>query len=260
MKQNLQRICVLLSAAAFLGMLVTAATAQTSEVKEKAPMYSYVGNWTLPRAQWGAMEKENANDQKVLQAALANGTLVGYGNDMTIVHSADGETHDEWWSATSEAGLMNVLDQFYKNGSSVSPVLGSATKHWDEIYVSRYYNWHPGSWTGVYTHTSIYKLKDDASDDSLDTLSKSLFVPLLEKLLADGAIHEYEIDTQAIHTQAPGNFYIVYIAANAEGLDKVNAALREAMKANPLGGPAFDSVTDFKGHRDGLLRTNATYK
>jgi len=32
------------------------------------------------------------------------------------------------------------------------------------------------------------------------------------------------------------------------------------MKANPLGGPAFDSVTDFKGHRDGLLRTNATYK
>jgi hypothetical protein len=32
------------------------------------------------------------------------------------------------------------------------------------------------------------------------------------------------------------------------------------MKANPLGGPAFGSMTDSSGHRDELLRTNATYK
>ncbi len=236
------------------------ARTQTAEVKEKPPMYSYVGNWSIPRAQWGEMEKANTADQKILDKALANGTIVGYGNDINLVHRPDGATHDDWWSAMSMAGLLNVLDQFYKSGNSTSPVLSSATKHWDNIFVSRYYNWHAGSWKDVYSHGSSYKLKADAPDDAIETLSKSLIVPLMEKLLAEGTIHEYEIDTEAIHTEAPGTFWVYYIAANAEGLDKVNAALRERMKSNPLGGPAFASMVDSSAHRDDLVRTNATYK
>jgi hypothetical protein len=85
-------------------------------------------------------------------------------------------------------------------------------------------------------------------------------VPLLEKLLADGALHEYEIDTEAIHTQSPGTFLIVVIAANGEGLDKYNAAVRDMTKANPLVSPALNSVVDFNPHRDDLVRTTATYK
>jgi len=236
------------------------ARAQMSEVKEKPPMYTYVGNWSIPRAQWAEMDKNIAADQKILDKAIASGTIVAYGSDMNLIHQPDGPTHDDWWSATSMAGVLNVLDQFYKSGSSTTPVLSSATRHWDELLVSRYYNWHSGSWKDIYSHGSSYKLKPDAPEDALDTLSKSLIVPLLEKLLADGTIHEYEVDTEAIHTEAPGTFWIFYITANAEGLDKVNAALREALKANPLGGPAFDSMVDFAPHRDILVRTNATYK
>jgi len=236
------------------------AGAQTSEVKEKPPMYSYIGFWNIPRAQRADMEKATAADQKIMEKAIANGTIVGYGNDVTLVHQPDGATHDGWWSAMSMAGVLNVLEQFYKSGNATSPVLASATKHWDSIYVSRYYNWHSGSWKDVYTHGASYKLKADAPDDAVGTLSKNLIVPLMEKLLADGAIHEYEIDIEAIHTEAPGTFWVFYLAANAEGLDKANAALREAMKANPLGGPAFGSMADFTAHRDNLVRTNATYK
>jgi len=83
------------------------------------------------------------------------------------------------------AGLLNVLDQFQKSGSSVSPVLSSATKHMDSIYMSRYYNWRSGSAKDAYTHVAYYRLKADAPVDALDTLSKNLFVPLFEKLLAD---------------------------------------------------------------------------
>jgi hypothetical protein len=104
----------------------------------------------------------------------------------------------------SMAGLLNVLEQFYQSGSATSPVLASATKHWDSIYVSRYYNWHSGTWKDVYTHGASYKLKADAPEDAVETLSKNLIVPLLEKMLADGVIHEYEVDTEAIHTEAPG--------------------------------------------------------
>jgi len=233
---------------------------QTSEVKEKPPMYSYVADWTIPRAQWAEMDKSNAVDQKLMEKAFAAGTIVGYGNDVNLIHQPDGPTHDGWWSAMSMAGLLNVLDQAYKSGGATTPVLSTATRHSDTIYVSRYYNWHSGSWKDVYTHESSYKLKPDAANDSVETLSKNLVVPLLEKMLAEGAIHEYEIDTEAIHTESPNMFWIIYIAANAEGLDKVNAALRDAMKANPLGGPAFESMVDFSAHRDGLVRTNATYK
>jgi hypothetical protein len=160
----------------------------------------------------------------------------------------------------SMAGLLNVLDQFYKSGSASSPVLESATKHSDSIFVSRYYNWHSGSWKELYTHGSSYKVKPSAPDEAVETLSKGTIVPLLEKMLADGTIHEYEVDTEAIHTEAPGTFWIFYLAANAEALDKVNAAVRESFKSNPLGGPAWESLVDFADHRDYLARTSATYK
>ena len=243
-----------------LGMSAVAALGQTPEVKEKPRMYTYVSDWSMPRAQWPEMEKSTAAAQAILEKAAADGTLVGYGNDTNLLHEPDGSTHDSWWSAMSLAGLINVLEQIRKAGSATSPVLSSATKHWDNIYVSRYYNWHSGSWKDVYTYGSSYKLKADAPDDAVDQLSKNLIVPIMEKLLADGTIHEYEIDTQALHTQAPGTFWIFYIGANAEALDKVNAAIRASFKANPMGGPAFASMVDFTPHRDELARTNATYK
>jgi len=238
----------------------TPAFAQAPDAKEKPPMYSYVGNWSIPRAQWGDMEKEYAAEQKILDKALASGAIVGYGTDLNLVHTLDGGTHDDWYSAMSMAALLNVLDQFYKSGTPTSPVLTNATKHWDGIYVSRHYNWHAGSWKDAYTHLSIYRLKADAPEGALETLSRNLIVPLLEKMLADGAIHEYEIDTEAIHTEAPGMFGIVYVAANAEGLDKVNEAITESLKSNPLFGPAFSAATDSSAHRDFLMRSVATYK
>lgn len=245
----------LLAAIATLGL-----QAQTSEVKEKPRMYSYVSNWTIPRGQWADMEKATATTQGELEKAFADGTIIGYGSDTNLLHTEDGSTHDSWWSAMSMAGLIKVLEQVRKTSSSMSPVLSGATKHWDNIYVSRYYNWHPGSWKDVYTYVSSYKLKADAPDDAVDQLSKNLIVPILEKQLGDGTIHEYEIDTQAVHTEAPGTFLIVYIGASAEALDKVSAAVRESFKANPMGGPAFGSMVDFTPHRDELARTNAAYK
>jgi len=260
LNRKLRTILAGLCAITMVAVWAWPAGAQTSEGKEKLPMYSYVALWNIPRAQWAEMEKTDAADQKILDGAIANGTIVGYGYDLNLVHQPDSPTHDDWWSAMSMAGLLNVLDQFYKAGNATSSTLASATKHWDNIYVSRHYNWHPGSWKGAYTHGSSYKLKADAPDNAVEMLATNLVVPLMEKLLADGTIHEYEIDTEAIHTEAPGTFWIFYLAANAEGIDKVNAALRDTMKANPLGGPAFGSMVDFTAHRDYLARTNATYK
>jgi hypothetical protein len=252
-------VCTLGLAVCFTG---PARAQQTPEVKEKPPMYTYVSDFNLPRAKWGEMDKLTADDAKVLDRAVADGTIIAYGDDRNLVHQADGYTHDTWWSAMSMAGVLNVLDQMVKsnaNTSSSSPLL-SATKHEDAIYVSRFYNWKPGARKDLYTYGGTYKLKAEAPDDALEMLSKTTIVPLLEKLLADGTLVEYEIDTEAVHSEAPGKFFIFLIAANAEAIDKFRAAQQEAIKSSPLFGPAFDSMTDYTGHRDMLARTNATYK
>jgi len=68
------------------------AGAQMAEVKEKPPMYSYVSFWNIPRAQWGEMEKADAADKPLLDKAVASGAIIGYGNDVNMVHQPDGST------------------------------------------------------------------------------------------------------------------------------------------------------------------------
>lgn len=260
MNLKLGKAFAVVCAFAMCAVCAVPACAQSQEVKEKPRMYTYIAFWTIARPQWADEEKLVASEQKLMEKGISDGQLVGYGDDKTLVHTIDGPTHDTWFSAMSMAGLFNVLDGIYKSGMPTGPVQAGASKHWDNVVVSRYYNWHPGSWKEVYSVVAAYKLKADAPNDAVETLSKNFIVPVMEKLLADGTIHEYEVDTEAIHTDNPADFWIAYIVANAEGLDKVQAAVREAVRSNPLSGPGFGSIVDFNEHRDSLVRTNATYK
>jgi hypothetical protein len=248
----------LLSACAFAG--APAAIAQNAEVKEKPPMYTYLGSFAIPRAKWGDMQKQGAAEQKIFDKALADGRLVGYGTDTELVHTADGTTHDSFWSSMSLAGVLEVLDDLEKSGPTTGSVLASATKHDDNLLVSRYYNWKPAAVKGGYSHVAAYTLKETASDNALDVISKTFGVPLFEKLLAEGTIVEYEIDEEQIHTVNPGRFWVVYVCKTAADLDKVNAALSGAFGASPLIGPALDSMVQNGEHRDYLERTDAVYK
>ena len=97
----------------------------------------------------------------------------------------------------------------------------------------------------------MYKLKSDVPEHALK-LSARVSSCLLEKLLADGSIMEFEVDTEAIHTEAPGTFWISMITTNADGLDKLNAALMGASQASPINVAAFESMVDSVSHRDNL--------
>ena len=254
-------------AAASLGIVLTCALgaatpagAQSTEVKEKPPLYTYVGSFALPRSKWAELAKQNVAEQKIFDKALSSGQLIGYGTDTELVHTNDGYTHDSFWSSMSMAGLLGVLDDLEKGGSTTGAVLSSATKHDDSLLRSRYYNWKPGTVKGGYSHVAAYTLKENAPDNALDVLSKSFGVPLFEKLLADGTIVEYEIDEEQIHTETPGRFWVVYLCKTADGLDKVNTALNGAFGASPFIGPALDSMVQPANHRDYLSRTDAVYK
>ncbi len=260
MKKTSWNVVAAVCAFATSGLLILPAAAQAPEAQPKPPMYSYVANWQIPRAHWGEMAAVNAGDKVILDKALADGTIVGYGSDETLVHRADGATHDGWWSAMSMGGLMKVLERMYASPNATGSTLQSSTKHWDGIYVSRYYNWKPGAYKGAYIRVASYTLRPGAPDGAVDTLSQQIVVPLLEKMVADGTIQEYEIDTEAVHTESPSTFWIIYETPKAEGLDTVDAAITESLKANPLSGPAFLSMVDFSAHRDDLGLGEGIYK
>ena len=243
-----------------IALCAVPSNAQMAEVKQKPAMYSYIANWQIPRAHWAEVAASNAADKAILDKALADGTIIGYGDDINLVHTADGWTHDNWWSAMSMAGLVKVLDQFYAAETVTSPSSVGATKHYDLVFVSHYYNWKPGAYKGGYVHVSEYKFKADAPDDALDLLAQHLIVPAMDKLVADGTVIEYEIDEMAIHTSAPGTFSVVYVTSTPEGLDTVSAAIRTLQKDHPLGVDAFGSFTDDKGHRDELGKGNGIFK
>jgi hypothetical protein len=247
--------------AAFAGLIVLAifanraapTGAQTTEVKEKPPMYSYIAVWNIPRDQWAARENQAAAARKILDRAISDRTIVAYGFD-------ENPLHDTFWLAMSRAGLQNVLDQFHRAGIAASPAPARATATPASILVSRYYNWHAGTWKNAYVHVGIYKLKPDAPPDVVDTLSRSFFAPLLEKMLAGGAIFEWETDSYADPKDAPGTFLIAYLSDTAEGLNKTNNAMQETLKSRPPKGPAFGSLVDVGASSDVVVRSYAVYK
>lgn len=249
----------------FCGLLVLSlaavpARAQSTPVQAKAPMYSYVANWQIPRAHWSQMPASEAADKSIMDRELSDGTIVGYGDDETLVHTPDGATHDNWWSSMSMAGLLDVLNQLYASGNVSSPALDSSTKHWDEVYVSHYYNWHAGAYKSAYTYVTTYELKANAPDNAVDTLSGNIIAPLFEKMLANGTVLEYEIDELEVDSEAPGSFSIVYVTPTADGIDKVEAAIRDVVKAQPLIVPAFGSMVKARSNRDQLALSEGIYK
>lgn len=232
---------------------------QGTEVKAKAPMFSYISEWGVGREKFKELEGSLGQGREVVAKHLSSGDLVGFGTDTTIVHREGESTHDVWWSSTSWAGLMKTLESIRAASNPGTAVLNGA-KHHDNIYVSRYYNWKAGSFTNGYTRVAVWKLKNSAPDDAVEQLAKGFAVPMFEKLLANGDIYEYEIDEEAIHHEDPAIFMILYIANGPEGLDKASKALAENAKTNPFAVSAFGSWVESSAHRDGLYWTTATYK
>ena len=260
MKQQTKWMWMSACALTLVGWLPATADAQPKmEVKAKAPMYSYIANWEVPRDKFKDIEGQLGTNNGLMAKHLADGSLIGFGNDITLVHREGESTHDTWWSSMSWGGLIKVLEDVKAAGAASAPVF-AASKHNDRIYAARYYNWRTGSFTNGYTRVATWKFKPGAPADAIDQAAKGFVVPMFEKLLADGAIYEYEIDEEAVHSGDPATFMLVYIANGAEGLDKGGAALAEFGKTVPFALSTFSSWVDSPAHRDGLYLTTATYK
>ena len=244
--------CQLLCAATML-MAARPAAAQ-SAAAEKPAVYTYVSEWAVPRAMWADFKKEDDADMDALKKAMADGTIISYGSFAVLNHQEGLPTHGSWFSATSMANLMKVLEGVRSAPGATAPVL-AASKHWDYILSSTEHNGHAGTFTNGYLRVARWPARVGGSDPD-GKIQRATMVSILEKLLAAGALHSYTIDEEVVHSDEPGTTFVVLVANGAEGLDKFDAAIEDMRKNNPVALAAYSSLIDAHGHRDTLAHVN----
>lgn len=247
MMHRISQVLMLVCAAALISLGAMPSQAQDN-TQEKPVLYTYVAQWATPRAQWPDMEKQQANGKELMEKLMADGTIVSYGAFRTMVHTEAGSTHGSWFSATSMANLLKADSLITASSAGTGPAL-DASKHWDLILSSTQYNGHSGTFENSYLRVGTWTVKPEGGQ-AVTTFLKDMMVPMLEKLLADGAIHNYQIDEESVHTSNPGNINVAIITNGAEGLDKFNAAVDAMEKSNGLATAAFGQAVDEAGHRD----------
>jgi hypothetical protein len=226
----------------------------SAQPAEKPRLYTYVAEWGVPRAMWADYQKQEAGNVEAMKKAVADGTLVAFGSYAVVNHQEGEATHGTWFSAASMANLMKVLEGLRSSPVSTSPVL-AASKHRDFILRSENYNGHSGTFTNGYLRVGSWPSKVGASDPD-GKIVKATMGALLEKLLAEGALHAYQLDEEAVHSGDPGTLYVAIVSNGAEGLDKFEAAIDEMGKSNPAALAGFGTLIDRHGHRDMLARVD----
>ena len=227
-------------------------TLRAQDEKGKPPVYTYISQWTVPRAQWGEFLKSDDDDKPLMDKLVADGTLIAYGSFVNLIHQEGEPTHGTWMTATSEGRLAKALEAEWARPGLVSPVL-AASKHWDYITVSRIHNSRPGTWSGGYLSGNRWQVKPGDMRE-FNELEKSTLIPAFDKLLADGVVNSYSLDTEDFHTQKLGVVVFYFTTSDADGLDQVDKALDDAFAKVPTFGAAFRSLVEREGHRDFLDR------
>ena len=224
---------------------------------QQQTIYTFVGEWTVPRAQWGAFtDAAMKNTVPILEKLVADGTLVEFALTTSVVHTEDGPTHTSWWAATSFAGVSRALAELQKV-SQLSEFSG--VEHRDRLLRSVVYqSGKTAKLTSGFSHLAVTRVKPGKNREWRELYDK-YNKPVSDKLLADGVILGYGVDLELIHTENPGFYGSWYLAPNAESVDKVNAAVAAAQQqATPVErraiAAAFADVTVAGSHRDSLDR------
>jgi hypothetical protein len=223
------------------------------------PIFTYVSLWGVPRAQWGDMAKANAENKAILDPLVTDGTVLGYGTFENRIHSDGGYTHGSWFQAASLANLFKALEMLSTRAGATAPVL-AASKHQDHLMISTDYGAKAITSSTGYLRVISAEVKPGSMDDFLEAYRRYI-VPVYEKLLADGAIVAYQLDSEYNIENAPGRFFSVVDTRDAEGLDKVRAAIGELFEKNPAVVGALVSNTVPNSRNDVLGRiTTMTHK
>ena len=232
-------------------LAVVVVPAALSQMEATPRIYTYVGQFQVPRANWAAYSEDTEKTfVPVAEKALADGTIISWSTFEQIIHTPDGYTHGAAWSSPSIAGLMKMLDEVRKNGPRPGQV--AATKHEDYLMQSTMY--HAGSGTPTYLRVVCQMAKEDKPEGYAAALKKYL-VPTFEEQLKQGAATFYGLDEQYVNVMAPSMRCLVIDYPNAEGMDKWATAINATLgKMSPADRQVLSGAVVPDSRRDIMAR------
>jgi hypothetical protein len=219
-----------------------------------APVYTYVAEWAVPRAQWKDEDFQFQQLRPILERRLADGSIVEWGRAIPLVHTADGPTHTNWYVSPTIAGIYRVLEDLRK----LPPAAFTAnSKHTDRLFRSMVFVSKDNiPRRSAYMMTSVVTINPGKGQDWRALWNKNT-LPVYEQAMKDGTILGYGLDQEWVHTMSPGARFEWIMLPSIESVDKLNEAFRSRQQArsgdeNRALGAAFRDATDGASHRDGL--------
>jgi hypothetical protein len=248
----LKRTCIVLAFvfALALGLAVQATPAWAQDQTS----YTYVSEWAVPRSQWAAFEKEGAQTNAAMQRLVADGTIIAWANSSAYVHTEDGYTHIDWFTATSRAGILKALDAL--RPGATGGAYTSVTKHQDYFLHTLVHGGKTSTGATGYLRVAFWQAKPGQGDALVEHFKKYI-QPTLDAQVADGTLLMYNFDAEDLHTAGPGGYNLAVVFPSGEAMDKYFTRLAADSKDNPAVGQMIASLTVSEAHRDILFKVTS---
>ena len=202
----------------------------------------------------------------VLDRLMTSGTVLAYGMDVDLLH-VPGENNVAFWAVVPNYEALEKEETAIQDYEKAHPAfmqdlmsMSDPSTHHDLLIRCREENHKavPAAAKPI-GDFDIDRVKPGRMNEYLGVFRK-YDKPVLDKLVADGVIYAYEIDTEAIHTMEPGLVWTILTLPDLAARDKVAAAFDEAEKNLPevernlLEKLYLDLVVP-GAHRDSLTRS-----
>jgi len=233
-------------------MLLTPTAAPAQD--QGTTYYTYVSQWTVPRAQWAAFAKQDEAGAAAMQKSVADGLLVAWGNATMRVHTSDGFTHAEWFTATSRENLLKVLEQQWTGATNSN--YAAATRHADLFLHTIAHGGKSGASGTGYLRVAFYQAKP-GSEEALGSLLMGKVKPFFESEVSKGNLTLYNIDEEDIHSDMPGGYNLAMLFPDGAAIDKFYADYAAMGMSDPSTAKAFAGMTMNETHRDDFARVTA---
>jgi hypothetical protein len=217
--------------------------------------YTYVSQWQVPRADWAAFEKQEKADDALMQKLVSDGTIIDWADENARVHTPDGFTHSDWFTATSRANLLKALEQLM--GGATNPAFTSVTKHADLfLHTIAHGGKTAADGTTGYLRVTFWQAKP-GEGDALEHYVLSALKPMLDQDIENGSLLMYNFDEEDVHASQPGGYDLAMVFRDGAAFDKFFDELAASGKQNPGVEQVLDSLTVAKEHRDEFGRVTA---
>ncbi len=252
---------------AFAVVLLAAVSVAAQEIRPVSYLAEFRVNWWRGHeaADWINLVKKY--DKPFLDKLMADGTVLAWGVDGAVIRREEGTTYLIWVVTADYAGMDKVYAGF--NATWVYTTPEDLARYFEVASLS---NLHEHILRSIlrnvsqappaahpYRTYSGFKVKPGKGSE-WRRLFEKYKKPVLDKLVADGAIYGYGVDVEDFHTEDPGWHWLWVVTTTLAAFDKIDAAFDAANqewseKERAAIAEEFGDVTEAGAHRDYLYRT-----